>query len=125
VIPIFISLMLQDKQPTIFGDGLQTRDFTYIDNIVHGNMLAAKTPGVSGKVLNMATGESVNLLQLVEALNRIMGKSIQPIHAPERAGDIKHSRSNIELARKHLNFDTIADFETGLARTVEWYKEYA
>ncbi len=125
VIPIFISLMLQDKQPTIFGDGLQTRDFTYIDNIVHGNMLAAKVPGVSGKVLNMATGESVNLLHLVDALNRIMGKNLQPIHAPERAGDIKHSRSNIELARKYLNFDTIADFETGLARTVEWYKEYA
>ncbi|KAB2905717.1 MAG: SDR family oxidoreductase [Anaerolineae bacterium] len=125
VIPIFISLMTLDRQPTIFGDGLQTRDFTYIDNVVHGNLLAAKAQGVSGKVLNMATGESVNLLQLVDALNRIMGKSLQPIHAPERAGDIKHSRSSIELARQYLHFDTVVDFETGLARTVEWYKEYA
>lgn len=124
VIPIFISLMLQDKQPMIFGDGLQTRDFTYIDNIVHGNLLAMKAPGVSGKVLNMATGESVDLLHLVASLNRIMGKSIQPIHAPERAGDIKHSRSNITLARQYLNFETVADFEQGLEQTVAWYTTY-
>lgn len=124
VIPIFISLMLQDKQPMIFGDGLQTRDFTYIDNIVHGNLLAMKAPGVSGKVLNMATGESVDLLHLVASLNRIMGKSIQPIHAPERAGDIKHSRSNITLARQYLNFETVADFEQGLEQTVAWYSTY-
>ncbi len=124
VIPIFISLMLQDKQPMIFGDGLQTRDFTYIDNIVHGNLLAMKAPGVSGKVLNMATGESVDLLHLVASLNRIMGKSIQPIHAPERAGDIKHSRSNITLARQYLNFETVADFEQGLEQTGAWYTTY-
>lgn len=124
VIPIFISLMAQGKHPTIFGDGLQTRDFTYIDNIVHGNMLAMKAPGVSGKMFNMATGESVTLLHLVESLIRIMGKSLDPIHAPERAGDIKHSRSDISLARQHLNFDTVVDFETGLARTVAWYLEH-
>lgn len=122
VIPLFIAAMLRGQQPTIYGDGLQSRDFTYIDNVVHGNLLAAKAPNVAGMTMNLATGGQVTLLELVDKLNRLLGTSIEPVHAEPRPGDIKHSRADISLAREYLDFTPVVDFDAGLARTLEWYQ---
>lgn len=122
-IPLFINLMLQGKTPTIYGDGEQTRDFTFVDNIVQGNLLASTAPDAAGTVMNLATGESVSVNALISALNRILGTNLDPVHAPERPGDIKFSRANIDRARELLDFAPIVDFETGLARTVAWYRD--
>lgn len=122
VIPLFITAMSQGKSPTIFGDGTQSRDFTYIDNVVHGNLLAAKAPEAAGQVMNLATGGRVTLLDLVEKINTILGTQIPPIHAEERPGDIKHSRAGIEKAMALLDYAPIVDFDEGLARTVHFYR---
>jgi UDP-glucose 4-epimerase len=122
VIPLFITAMLDDRPPTIFGDGLQSRDFTYIDNVVHGNLLAAQAPRAAGQVMNLATGGRVTLLELVDKINCLLGSALKPVHAEARAGDIKHSRAGIARARELLDYEPVVDFDTGLARTVEWYK---
>lgn len=123
VIPLFITSMLDDQPPTINGDGAQSRDFTYIDNVVHGNLLAAKAaPAAAGETMNMATGGRVNLLELVEKINKALDKDIAPIHVSERAGDIKHSRADIDKARVLLHYEPVVDFDTGLARTIDWYR---
>ncbi|MCC6614433.1 MAG: SDR family oxidoreductase [Anaerolineae bacterium] len=123
VIPRFITAMLTGTPPTIYGDGGQSRDFTYIDNVVHGNLLAAKAPQAVGKVMNLALGISVSLLELVEKLNHTLGTNCTPIFEPPRQGDIRHSRASVELARELLAFSPIVDFDTGLARTVDWYRQ--
>jgi UDP-glucose 4-epimerase len=123
VIPRFISTMMDGKPPTIYGDGKQSRDFTYVDNVVHGNLLALNAPEASGEVMNLAVGGSVTLLELVEKINRQLGTSFEPIHAPERTGDIKYSRADVTKAIELLDFAPIADFDEGLARTVEWFKQ--
>lgn len=122
VIPRFIKAMLAGESPTIFGDGTQTRDFTYIDNVVHGNLLACKSPGAVGETVNLATGGRVAILDLVTQLNAIMGTDVKPIHTDERPGDIKHSRADIGKARDLLGFAPIVSFEEGLRRTVAWYR---
>lgn len=122
VIPLFITAMLKGEAPVIYGDGLQSRDFTYIDNVVQGNLLASLSPNAPGEVINLALGGSVSLLELVERLNRLMGTDIQPIHADPRPGDIKHSRAGIEKAQDLLDFAPIVDFDTGLARTLNYYR---
>jgi UDP-N-acetylglucosamine/UDP-N-acetyl-alpha-D-glucosaminouronate 4-epimerase len=122
VIPKFVAAMTAGKPPTIYGDGLQARDFTFIDNVVHGNLLALKAPDVAGEMMNLATGGSVSLLELVDKLNRLLGTSFEPIHEPARPGDIKFSRANVAKAIELLDFAPVADFDTGLARTVEWFK---
>lgn len=122
VIPLFITAMLKGKHPVIFGDGSQSRDFTYIDNVVHGNLLAATSPDASGQTMNLATGGSVSLLELVEKINHILGTNITAIHDQPRPGDILHSRANIDKARDLLDFSPIVDFDKGLAQTVAWYQ---
>jgi UDP-glucose 4-epimerase len=124
VIPKFITLMLEGKSPRIFGDGSQSRDFTYIDNIVHGNLLAAEAPDAAGQMMNLATGGQVSLNELITMLNKVMGMNIEPIYEPARAGDILHSRAGIEKVQDLLDFAPIVTFEEGLRRTVEWYKEH-
>lgn len=123
VIPRFISTMMDGKPPTIYGDGKQSRDFTYVDNVVHGNLLALNAPEASGEVMNLAVGGSVTLLELVEKINQQLGTAFEPIHAPERTGDIKYSRADVTKAIELLDFAPIADFDEGLARTVEWFKQ--
>jgi UDP-glucose 4-epimerase len=125
VIPIFITTMLAGKRPTIFGDGLQSRDFINIENVVHGNLLAAHAPNISGQMMNLATGESISLLDLVSKINAILGTSIEPIHTEARAGDIKFSRADISKARDLLDFMPVVSFDEGLRRTVEWYRQQA
>jgi UDP-glucose 4-epimerase len=122
VIPLFITLMLRGERPVIYGDGLQSRDFTYIDNVVHGNLLAAKAPAAVGQVMNLATGGRINLLELVEKLNALLDAHIEPLHQPERTGDIKHSRASIDRAGELLGYEPIVDFDAGLAQTLAWYR---
>jgi UDP-glucose 4-epimerase len=125
VIPKFITQMLAGERPTIFGDGKQSRDFTYIDNIVHGNLLAAKAPNAVGRTINVACGESYNLLELVDGINRALGTTIKPIFEPARAGDVRDSLADISLARELLKYEPIVDFNEGLQRTVDYYRQAA
>ena len=123
VIPLFIGAMLAGRQPTVYGDGLQSRDFTYVDNNVQANLLAATAPGVAGQVFNIACGERYSLLDLIAALNRILGTDIEPVFGPLRPGDVKHSLADITLAQEKLDYAVRVGFEEGLERTVAWYRE--
>ncbi|HEY7615569.1 MAG TPA: GDP-mannose 4,6-dehydratase, partial [Terriglobales bacterium] len=124
VLAKFITQMLQGEQPTIFGDGEQSRDFTYIDNAVSANLLACKAPGkdVAGRVFNVATGRRVNLRETFHALKKLTGYTGEVKFAPERAGDVKHSLADIARAEKHLGYKPLVHFEDGLRKTVEWYR---
>ena len=122
VIPKFIAAMLAGKQPTIYGDGEQSRDFTFVENVVHGNLLAIKAPDVAGEMMNLATGGSVSLLELVDKINVVLGTSLQPVHDAPRAGDIKYSRADVTKAIELLDFAPVINFDTGLARTIEWFR---
>jgi len=125
VLARFISQMLKGEQPTIFGDGLQSRDFTYIENVVSANLLACKAPAdqVAGRVFNVATGVRIDLNQIFQTLKKITGYRGQVAYQPERAGDVKHSLADLALVQRHLGYKPIVDFEEGLRRTVEWYKK--
>jgi UDP-glucose 4-epimerase len=116
--------MLRGEAPTVFGDGEQSRDFTYIENVVRGNLLAAHAPAaaVAGTVMNVATGSRITLNDTVKLLRELTGYSGEVKHGPERAGDIKHSLADITLAGKRLGYAPQVDFREGLRRTVEWYK---
>ncbi len=122
VIPKFITRMLDGQPPTIYGDGNQSRDFTYIDNVVHGNLLAATSDKAPGEMMNLATGGNINLLELVDKLNAILGLDLAPIHDPPRSGDILHSQADIDKAGELLGYEPIVTFDDGLARTVSWYQ---
>jgi len=118
VIPKFIAKIHADEQPMIFGIGEATRDFTHVDNIVHANILATTAPHVAGRVMNIATGMRVSINDLMAMLNRVMGKSITPIYAPARTGDILHSCADIALASDLLGFAPIRSFEDGLRQVI-------
>ncbi|MCU1304094.1 MAG: exopolysaccharide biosynthesis protein [Candidatus Sulfotelmatobacter sp.] len=124
VLAKFITLMLKGKQPTMFGDGEQSRDFTYIDNAVEANLLACKAPAVqvAGKVFNVATGRRVTLNETFKLLQELTSYSGTATYGEERGGDIKHSMADISLAEKHLGYKPKVNFEDGLRRTVEWYR---
>jgi len=123
VIPKFITEMLAGQRPTIFGDGRQSRDFTYIDNIVHGNLLAADAPAAVGRTINVACGESFDLLQLVAGINEALGTHIEPVFEPARTGDVRDSLADISLARRLLKYEPTVGFEEGLRRTVDYYRQ--
>ena len=124
VLAVFCRKMLAGEQPTIYGDGETSRDFTFIQNTVEGNLLAASAPAaqVSVRVMNVATGVRVTLNQVVEELRSITGYAGPVAYAPERAGDIKHSLADISLAGELLGYAPKVDFREGLRRTVEWYR---
>jgi nucleoside-diphosphate-sugar epimerase len=123
VIPKFIHCLLNNQSPPIFGTGKQSRDFTYIDNVVQANILAAITSGASGQVFNIANGKDNTVLQLVDTLNKITGKSIKPQFKPVRAGDAFRTLADISKAEEFLGYKPGVDFSEGLARTVEWFKK--
>jgi nucleoside-diphosphate-sugar epimerase len=127
VLAKFITQMLRGEPPTIFGDGEQSRDFTYIDNAVDANLLACKAPAaqVAGKVFNVATGRRVTLNETFKLLQPLTSYSGKPLYAPERGGDIKHSLADISQAEKHLGYKPKVNFEDGLRRTVDWYRNSA
>ncbi len=125
VIPLFITAMLAGRQPTIYGDGLQSRDFTYIENVVHTNLLAADAPGVSGRMFNCANGLSTDLLTLIRLLNELLGTNIKPLHEAPRTGDVRESLADITQARKMLGYETQVHFEEGLRRSIDYYRGLA
>ncbi|MGO9864057.1 MAG: SDR family oxidoreductase [Terriglobales bacterium] len=124
VLAKFSMQMLSGEQPTIFGDGETSRDFTYIDNAVSANLLASAAPSAecAGRVFNCATGQRTTLNETFAALKNLTGYNGSVNYGPERAGDVKHSLANITLAQKHLGYKVVVNFETGLRRTVDWYK---
>ena len=125
VIPLFITAILSGGQPVIYGDGLQSRDFTFVGNVVEGNLLAADAPGVSGRAFNVAMGGSINLLYLLASLNRLLGTDVNPIHADPRPGDIRDSMADITMARRDLGYEPRVRFEEGLSRSIEYYRDMA
>jgi nucleoside-diphosphate-sugar epimerase len=127
VLAKFITIMLRGEQPAIYGDGEQSRDFTYIDNAVEANLLACKAPAAqaAGQVFNVATGRRVSLNETFKLLQGLTSYSGQPKYEPERGGDIKHSLADISKAEAALGYKPKVDFEEGLRRTVEWYRKSA
>lgn len=124
VIPKFIKAMLKGEAPTIYGDGEQSRDFTYIDNVVEANLLACMSTKVGkGEVINIACGERYSLNQLVDNLNNILGTSIKPVHEQAKLGDVKHSLADISKAQAMINYTAKVNFIDGLRKTVNWYKK--
>ncbi|MBX9579802.1 MAG: GDP-mannose 4,6-dehydratase [Gemmataceae bacterium] len=127
VIALFIARMTAGQAPTIQGDGLQSRDFTYVDNAVQALRRAADAPAAAanGNVYNVGTGRSITLLELVAGLNRALGTDLAPTFDPPRAGDVKFSRADITRTRRDLGYDPRVTFEDGLRQTVEWYRRTA
>jgi nucleoside-diphosphate-sugar epimerase len=124
VIPLFISAFSNGQQPIIHGDGQQSRDFTYVDDVVEANLAAARAPAeAAGGVFNIACGGSHSLIELLEVLGREMGVSVAPVHTEPRPGDIRASQADVTAARQVLSFEAKVSFQEGLQRTVRWYRE--
>jgi nucleoside-diphosphate-sugar epimerase len=122
VISLFITALLAGKAPTIYGDGGQTRDFTYVANVVDGVLRACTAPGASGEVINVATGGRISLNELFATLQKIIGGSQTPAYLPERAGDVRDSQADIGKAQRILGYSPVVTFEEGLRHTVDWYR---
>lgn len=125
VIPIFLTLLLSGKQPVVYGDGQQSRDFTYVQNIVSANLKAMSADNVAGRIINVANGKSTSLLTLLKLLNEYLGTDVQAKHDPPRVGDVRDSMADNTLATKLLNYEIEVDFEEGLKRSIEYYRELA
>ncbi|MCY3945629.1 MAG: SDR family oxidoreductase [Anaerolineaceae bacterium] len=125
VIPLFISIMLEGRRPPITGDGGETRGFTYVDDVVEGNLLALTTPCATGEAINIGSGSGTSIRQLVEVLNELLGTQLPPKYVAPRPGDIRHSRADINRAREILGFNPIVDLETGLKNTLDWFRDRA
>ena len=125
VIPMFITALLAGQSPVIYGDGLQTRDFCYVGNVAHGNLLAADAPAAVGQIINLANGRATDLLSLLAALNRLLGLESQPRHEPPRIGDIRDSTADISRARRLLGYEVQVDFDEGLRRSIDYYRTQA
>lgn len=121
-IPAFVIAILRGQSPTIYGDGKHSRDFTYIDNVVHGNMLAMETKNAAGDTINLACGGQITVNDVIAAINTALGTSIKPDHVDPRPGDVLHSCADITLAKKLLNFEPSVSFEEGLKRSIDYYK---
>ena len=122
VIPRFLTALLNGKAPVVYGDGLQSRDFTYVDNVVEANLLASEADGAAGRAFNIACGGRYTLLDLLARLKIILGSDIEPIHEAGRAGDVRDSQASIEAAQRALGYRVSVDFDEGLRRTAEWYR---
>jgi UDP-N-acetylglucosamine/UDP-N-acetyl-alpha-D-glucosaminouronate 4-epimerase len=125
VISLFATALLENRAPTIYGDGEQSRDFTYVANVVDGVLRACEATGASGRVINVATGTSISLNELFEAMRRLLGATVKPEYAEPRAGDVRDSLADLRLAKEILGYKPIVPFEEGLRRTVEWYRTVA
>lgn len=123
VLAKFCVAFLEDSQPVVFGDGEQTRDFTYVDNAVQANLLACEAPNVSGRVFNVGVGGRVSLNQVLRELGKITGKKLEAKYEPPRDGDIRDSQADISQAQEFLGYQPHVTFEEGLERTFEWYRE--
>jgi UDP-glucose 4-epimerase len=122
VIPRFITALLEGSAPVVYGDGLQSRDFTYVENVVNANLLASEAEGVAGRVFNVACGGRYSLLDLLAKIKELLGSDIEAIHEAARAGDVRDSQAAIEAAEQALGYRVAVDFEEGIRRTVDWYR---
>lgn len=123
VISLFVKWLMAGERPTIHGDGGQTRDFTYVANVVDGVLRACEAPGASGEAINVATEGRVSLNELLAVLQRIIGTNLEPIYGPPREGDVRDSQASIEKARRLLGYEPRVSFEDGLRHTVEWFRQ--
>lgn len=123
VIPLFITWMLKGESPVVYGDGLQSRDFTFVQNVVDANLLAAKTEGIGGRVFNVANGKSIDLLTLIRLLNHHLGTDIAPNHQKARVGDVRESLADINAAMRELGYSPAIGFEEGLERSIDYYRK--
>lgn len=123
VIPKFIIALLEGRQPTIYGDGEQSRDFTYVDNVVQANLKALDATAGFGEMMNAACGDRFTLNDLFYKLNAIIGADLRPNYADERPGDVKHSQADIGKAKRLIGYEPVVSFEEGLRRTVEWFRD--
>jgi nucleoside-diphosphate-sugar epimerase len=122
-IPAFVTAILKDKPPTIYGDGRQSRDFTYVENVVQANLLAARAKQTKGEVVNIACGLPVTVNEIIAMINKAVGKDIKPNYTDPRPGDIKHSLADISLAEKLIGFKPKVPFKQGLQLAIDWYRE--
>jgi nucleoside-diphosphate-sugar epimerase len=122
VISLFIRALCEGRRPTIYGDGEQTRDFTYVANVVDGVLRACSAKDASGEVINVATNGRVSLNQLFASLRDLIGAAVEPIYESPRAGDVRDSQADISKAARLLGYTTLVTFEQGLRNTVEWYR---
>jgi UDP-glucose 4-epimerase len=122
-IPAFVAAILKDEPPTVYGDGLQSRDFTYVDNVVDANLLAARVKYTAGEAINIACGQAVTVNETIAIINELLGKDIKPKYEPPRAGDVKHSLADIKLAKKIIGFKPKVQFKPGLQKAINWYRE--
>ena len=122
VISLFISALCERRQPTIYGDGEQTRDFTYVANVVDGVLRACEAPQASGQVINVATGGRISLNQLLATLSELVGSTVAPVYASPRAGDVRDSQADIRKAEQLLGYRPLVDLQEGLKKTLEWYR---
>src|SRR5262249_46618592 len=120
VISLFSTALLEKRQPTIYGDGEQTRDFTYVANVVDGVLRACEAPAASGEVINVATGGRISLNELLKTMNRIVGSNITATYGPPRAGDVKDSQADISKAKSLLGYAPFVELEQGLKHTLDW-----
>ena len=122
VLAKFIPAVLQNRQPTIYGDGSQSRDFTFVANVVEANLLACTIPGIAGEAFNAACGDRITVNSMLEQINKLTGKQIEAIYAPVRSGDILHSQADVTKARTMMGYQAKTTFAEGLRRTVDWYR---
>ena len=125
VISVFATALLDGRPPTIYGDGEQTRDFTYVANVVDGVLRACEAPDANGEVINVATGGRISLNTLFETMRRLIGVDVEPVYADERQGDVRDSQADISKAQRILGYNPTVPFEDGLRLTVEWYRTAA
>ena len=122
-IPAFVTAILKDEPPTIYGDGQQSRDFTYVDNVVQANLLAARAKQTKGEVINIACGLAVTVNEIIAMINDTVGKNVKPNYTDPRPGDVKHSLANITLAEQIIGFKPVVTFSEGLQKAIDWYRE--
>ncbi len=125
VIPLFVTKILSQSRPVIYGDGHQSRDFCFVENVVQGNILASERPNVGGRIFNVADGKQTTLLRLLELLSQLLGKTIEPVFEAPRVGDVRESLADISQARKTLGYEPKVNLEDGLRATIEYYKSVA
>lgn len=125
VIPRFITAALVGEPAEVHGDGLQSRDFSYVDNVVSANLLAGRAPGVSGEAFNIACGSRYSLLDVLDAIEKGLGRKVERRHEESRAGDVKHTLADISKAKSMLGYEPLVDFEEGMRRTVDWFRQAA
>ncbi len=124
-IPAFVTAILQDRRPVVYGDGEQSRDFTFVENVIEANVLAAGAPETHGEVVNVACGASVTINQIIARINELLGKSVEPVYEPMRAGDVMHSLADVRRAKEVIGYTPQVFFDDGLQRAIAWYTKNA